>query len=88
MDVVRLVVEHDQVRQVLQCLERPSSQEASIQRVQCISGTRARRKRKEALDSSFPIDLSTRRLDYHLVFEEVRIFFASQQMPVGDRDHA
>ena len=77
MDVVRLVVEHDQIGQVFQRLEWATPQEPSVQHIKRIPGILARSEREEALDCGLRVDLGARRFDFVIV-EKVGVFLARE----------
>ena len=88
VDVVSLVVEHDQVRQVLQRLQRATAQEAPVERVEGVPCVGARSEWEKALDRGLRIDLSSRGFNLGFILEKVRVFLTRQQMPVRNGDQA
>ena len=84
--MVSLVVEHDEILQILECLKWASAQVAAIEHVERITLVGAWGDGKEALDRCLGVDIHARCFD--VICSKVGVFLASEQVPVGDGDHA
>ena len=77
MDVVCLVIEHNQIGQVFQSLERAAPQEPSVQHIESIPSARARSEREATFDCGLRVDLSARCFDLVIV-EKVGVLLARE----------
>ena len=87
MNVVRLVVEHHQLRQTRQKLQHIAACVTAVQHVQAVARGAARRERQHRVDDMLRLQRRAKRLDVFNVCFNVQRITVIEQMPVGDRNH-